>query len=86
MYGLSVLVRGSLEEKLEWAFSLYDINGDGLISKDEMVSILSSIYSMMGRFTEPVIYDSTPREHAELIFQVSWSLISPVDAFLVTQH
>ena len=25
--GLSVLARGSLHEKLQWAFNLYDING-----------------------------------------------------------
>lgn len=31
--GLSVILRGSVEEKLNWAFNLYDINKDGLITK-----------------------------------------------------
>ena len=31
--GLSVLARGTLHEKLQWAFHLYDINGDGIITK-----------------------------------------------------
>lgn len=66
-----MLVRGSLEEKLQWTFSLYDINGDGVITMDEMVSIVTAIYAMMGRCTEPVIDANTPRQHAESVFRVS---------------
>lgn len=66
-----MLVRGSLEEKLHWAFSLYDINGDGIITMDEMVSIVTAIYAMMGRYTEPLIDINTPRQHAETVFRVS---------------
>jgi hypothetical protein len=79
VYGLSVLVRGSLEEKLHWAFSLYDINGDGIITMDEMTSIVTAIYAMMGRHTEPVIDVSTPRQHAETVFRVSIFLFSNPD-------
>ncbi|CAG2121281.1 unnamed protein product, partial [Medioppia subpectinata] len=31
--GLSVLARGSIQDKLRWTFSLYDINNDGMITK-----------------------------------------------------
>lgn len=31
---LSVLLRGTTEEKLNWAFNLYDINNDGQITKE----------------------------------------------------
>ncbi|CAB1322113.1 unnamed protein product [Coregonus sp. 'balchen'] len=34
--GLSVLLRGSVTEKLNWAFNLYDINKDGYITKEKM--------------------------------------------------
>lgn len=34
MLGLSVLLRGSVTEKLRWAFNLYDINKDGYITKE----------------------------------------------------
>lgn len=34
MIGLSVLLRGSVTEKLRWAFNLYDINKDGYITKE----------------------------------------------------
>lgn len=32
--GLSVLLRGSVTEKLRWAFNLYDINKDGYVTKE----------------------------------------------------
>ncbi|XP_041369090.1 Kv channel-interacting protein 4-like isoform X3 [Gigantopelta aegis] len=67
--GLSVLSRGSLQDRLQWAFNLYDINGDGIITKDEMLDIVSAIYDMMGRYTEPMIDDSSAKEHVERIFK-----------------
>ncbi|KAF9407006.1 hypothetical protein HW555_012822, partial [Spodoptera exigua] len=47
--GLSILSRGTLEEKLRWTFSLYDINGDGCITKEEMTEIVTAIYDLMGK-------------------------------------
>lgn len=67
--GLSVLARGSLPERLQWAFSLYDVNGDGIITKDEMLDIVGSIYEMMGRFTEPQVDEYSAREHVDRVFQ-----------------
>lgn len=31
---LSVLCRGTLEEKLRWIFRLYDINGEGQLTRE----------------------------------------------------
>ncbi|XP_059615647.1 Kv channel-interacting protein 4-like isoform X2 [Phlebotomus argentipes] len=44
---LSILSRGSLEEKLTWTFALYDINGDGYVTKEEMTDIVTAIYDMV---------------------------------------
>ncbi|KAG7255657.1 hypothetical protein CRUP_005811 [Coryphaenoides rupestris] len=33
---LSILLRGSVREKLQWTFNLYDINHDGYINKEKM--------------------------------------------------
>ena len=70
MHGLSILVRGSIDEKLRWIFNLYDVNGDGKITKDELQSIIGSVYDLMGRFTEPAIESNTSKAHVEHIFKV----------------
>ncbi|XP_041089386.1 calsenilin-like isoform X1 [Polyodon spathula] len=67
--GLSVLLRGSVHEKLKWAFNLYDINKDGYITKEEMLAIMKSIYDMMGNYTYPSVREDTPFEHVEKFFQ-----------------
>ncbi|RXN19470.1 ras association domain-containing 2-like protein [Labeo rohita] len=67
--GLSVLLRGSVTEKLRWAFNLYDINKDGYITKEEMLAIMKSIYDMMGRYTFPSVKDDAAFEHVEKFFQ-----------------
>ena len=43
VFGLSVLVKGSPEEKLEWTFHLYDLDGDGVISREEMEDVAMSV-------------------------------------------
>ncbi|XP_053716420.1 Kv channel-interacting protein 4-like isoform X2 [Synchiropus splendidus] len=67
--GLSILLRGSIQEKLNWAFNLYDINKDGYITKEEMLDIMKAIYDMMGKCTHPVLKEETPRQHVEIFFQ-----------------
>ena len=75
--GLSVLSRGSLQEKLQWAFCLYDINGDGIITKDEMLDIVSAVYDLMGKFAEPSINEHTARDHVDRVFQVNVIVYTP---------
>lgn len=63
-----------MEEKLRWTFSLYDINGDGLITREEMIDIATAIYELMGR--DPEISSDGPdpdqiKEKVERIFMVS---------------
>lgn len=68
---LSKVSRGSVQEKLQWVFGLYDLNGDGLITKTEMVDVVTSIYEMLGRATHPLVDDTSAKEHVEKIFHVS---------------
>ncbi|XP_043843833.1 Kv channel-interacting protein 1 isoform X1 [Dromiciops gliroides] len=66
---LSILLRGTVHEKLRWTFNLYDINKDGYINKEEMIDIVKAIYDMMGKYTYPVLKDDTPRQHVDVFFQ-----------------
>ena len=68
--GLSILSRGTMDEKLRWIFTLYDINRDGKVTKDELLMIISSIYELMGKCTEPIIDESTAKQHVEVVFKV----------------
>ncbi|XP_043323714.1 calsenilin isoform X3 [Cervus elaphus] len=74
--GLSILLRGTVHEKLKWAFNLYDINKDGYITKEEMLAIMKSIYDMMGRHTYPILREDAPLEHVERFFQ-AWGRERP---------
>ncbi|XP_017673209.1 PREDICTED: EF-hand calcium-binding domain-containing protein 1 isoform X1 [Lepidothrix coronata] len=38
--GLAILLRGTLEEKIKYCFAVYDLNGDGYISREEMFQML----------------------------------------------
>uniref|UniRef100_A0A3B4EKN3 EF-hand domain-containing protein n=1 Tax=Pygocentrus nattereri TaxID=42514 RepID=A0A3B4EKN3_PYGNA len=66
---LSILLRGSTREKLQWTFNLYDINRDGYINKEEMTDIVRAIYDMMGKYTYPVLKTDAPKQHVDTFFQ-----------------
>ncbi|XP_019363968.1 PREDICTED: EF-hand calcium-binding domain-containing protein 1 [Gavialis gangeticus] len=40
--GLSIFLRGTLEEKMKYCFEVYDLNGDGYISREEMFHMLKN--------------------------------------------
>ncbi|KAM7418701.1 hypothetical protein PAMA_016030 [Pampus argenteus] len=66
---LSIILRGSITDKLNWAFNLYDLNKDGCITREEMTDIMHSIYDMMGKYTYPCMKDNAPKDHVESFFQ-----------------
>ena len=40
---LSILVHGSDDDKYNWMFDLYDLNGDGYITREEMEDVVFSV-------------------------------------------
>uniref|UniRef100_A0A0R3RXG2 Neuronal calcium sensor 1 n=1 Tax=Elaeophora elaphi TaxID=1147741 RepID=A0A0R3RXG2_9BILA len=65
---LSITSRGSLDEKLDWAFSLYDVDKDGYITMKEMADIVEAIHSMVGDIIELPKDEDTPEKRVAKIF------------------
>ena len=41
--GLSILLKGSLEERLRWTFQVYDVNKDGVLSRSEVRDVTGAV-------------------------------------------
>jgi len=65
---LSITSRGTLDEKLEWAFKLYDVDKSGFITRDHMLLIVKSIYSMVGKMVDLPDDENTPEKRVNKIF------------------
>ncbi|OWF46379.1 hippocalcin-like protein 1 [Mizuhopecten yessoensis] len=53
LIGLSVTSTDNIDQKLRWAFTMYDVDGDGTISRKEMLDMMASIYRMTPSIVKP---------------------------------
>lgn len=66
---LSTLLRGSVYERLRWTFKLYDLNGDGRISRSELGEVVHAIHELMGRKPHQIEDDRKAREQIDRAFR-----------------
>ncbi len=65
MIAYSILVKGSDHERLRWIFRFYDTDGDGVVSKQEMLCVVQGIADMTSKTLE---LDLDPFSITENIF------------------
>lgn len=63
---LSVISKGTTHDKMLWAFTFYDLDRDGVISKDEMIKVTDAIHELMGEGNRPNNYEA--KKHVEKVF------------------
>lgn len=51
--GMSVYLRGDLKERSKFAFNVYDLNGDGVISREEMFHLLKEVLMKLPNEEDP---------------------------------
>lgn len=57
--GLSVILRGTIDDRLNWAFNLYDLNKDGCITKE----VCRATEELEGRCKGPIAGKCDPHIH-----------------------
>lgn len=67
---LSLLNGDCVTDKLDWTFRLYDLKHDGVISSDELLDVITSVYDLLGDSAEPQVLPDTVQQHADTVFQV----------------
>ncbi|GAV05552.1 hypothetical protein RvY_15664-4 [Ramazzottius varieornatus] len=66
---MSMLSRGSLDEKVQWVFNLYDSNGEGQLTAEKLTDVAVSVYEMLGSYTDPPwINETTIKDHVARVF------------------
>ncbi|KPP59774.1 S-modulin-like [Scleropages formosus] len=62
---------GKTLQKLEWAFSLYDVDGNGTISKNEIQEIVKSIFNMISQDDKKTLPEdeNTPEKRADKVWE-----------------
>lgn len=67
---LSISSRGTMEEKLIWSFRFYDLDNDGVISRNELLLVVSAIFEMLGGSAKMPPDEDTPEKRVNKLFSL----------------
>ncbi|UJR31406.1 hypothetical protein I4U23_018899 [Adineta vaga] len=68
---LSILIRGSMKERLQWIFRFYDISDDGKLTKQTFETIIRSLYNLLGPncYIHQPVTEDTVEKHSAVLFE-----------------
>ena len=66
--GLSIISRGTQEQKLRWAFEMYDSDGSGSVTRREMLEIVRGIFRLAGERANLPADENTPEKFTHKLF------------------
>jgi len=66
LLAIDIMSDGTPEEKLKWAFRVFDVAGNDVIYPEEMTKVVQAIYAMLG--TSVISQTETAEERANRIF------------------
>lgn len=49
---IAITVSGSADDKLNWAFDVFDQKGDGFVTLDEMINVVEALWQLHGESPE----------------------------------
>ncbi|XP_015795682.1 frequenin-1-like [Tetranychus urticae] len=52
---VAIPIYGGIDQKLNWAFSIYDTDDDGYLTRKEMFSVIQAIYESKGMVKEQLV-------------------------------
>jgi hypothetical protein len=74
--GLSVFLRGTVQERTAFCFHVYDLNSDGYITRDEMFSLLKCVDALPIELPRPYLFrDRTVTRNTTVHFGDTFRLI-----------
>ncbi|KAK9308209.1 hypothetical protein QLX08_001687 [Tetragonisca angustula] len=63
---IALIINDDIDQKLSWIFRFYDLNGDGYITRKEMLVVISAIYEMLhnGQIIQRIV-----NRHVDKVFE-----------------
>ncbi|NP_001360661.1 EF-hand domain-containing protein [Caenorhabditis elegans] len=65
----SKIAKGTLDERLDWIFTLYDTNRCGFLAYNEIFHVVKSMYQMMDSSLKPAVLATICRQHVKIVFK-----------------